>query len=229
LNDIDGNKLIMFLHEVGLPERLLFEILAMAFHKRDEKIFKPLLEKILNNQKDIADKDVLVAAMNAEAAWLGSVENNHEKNLEINKEALSIAREYGLEVMECKLIFALSDHKAYREEKKLKPKNQIEDYQKLSSRLLKLGVDYDALRSDIELAFCYLNLSKKQDGKTKESNLNKALSEAKGAQEKARKMDYPNAFIKVKNILSEIYKEKGNKIQANRYLREAGKLKEKYF
>lgn len=229
IQEIKSKVLIDFVHKKELPEIILSEILAIAFHKRDEKLFKYILDVILKNKKLFKNIEVTAFALNIWGAWLGVVEKNHEKNIEVNKQALAIARDHNLGVLECKALFALCDHKGHRKEKILKPRNQVDDYENLSKKFMDLGIDYDSFRCDIELALSYLNLSKKQVGKDREKNLEKALLEAKKAQKNARKMVYPNALIRIKNILSDIYEQNGNEIQSSRYAKEAAKLREKYF
>lgn len=229
IEEINSDDFKKFLRIFSLPEMVVAEILAIAFHLRDRKIFEGLLNLITRSKDFFQDAEALAYILNIYGSWLGSVEGDHIKNVEVNKQALTLARKNNLAVMECKSIFALSDHKAFRDEKELKPKNQIEDFKKLSKRFFDLGVDHDSLRCDIELAFAHLMLAKKQSCEDRDKNLEKALSVAKKAQEKARKMEYPNAFIRVKIILRDIYMEMENETQTIRYSKEIEKLKAKHF
>lgn len=227
--NIKSSKILDFIHREGLPEKLLAEILAANFHLKNEEVFFDVLKVIKENKNSFRDREVFAYALNIYAAWLGSFENKHEENLEVNKMVLDLARKNSLRVLECKALFALSDHKAYRKEKKLKPRKQVEDYKRLSKKFLELGNDYDALRCDIETALGYMRLSNNQTDEEREKTLKKALLIAKKAQKKSREMGYPKAFLRIKTILSYIYKEKGNELQAIRYAKEAEKLRGNYF
>jgi hypothetical protein len=208
---------------------LLAEMMAVAFHLRDQDLFYKLFLYLEKRKNSIGRSESYLFALNAFASWEGSVDHNHEKNLKLNKMVLALARENDLKIMEQKAKFALSDHKAYKKEKPLKPGLRIKDFKDMAAVFRNYGIEYDALRADMEYLDSLNNLIvKTADQEQKIDLINAALKEGKTILSALKRIEYPKALIRLKQVLAKTYNNAGNKKMSLKLNKEALILEKKY-
>ena len=226
---INDEKISLFIEKHNFNPFFLAEMMAVAFHLRDTDLFYKILVYFEQRKKLFGESEAYLFALNAFASWEGSVNNNHEKNLKLNKQILEIAREKGTVIMEQKAKFALSDHKAYKTKKALRPSLRINDFNKMAKIFRDYGIEYDALRAEMEGLDSLNNLIELTTDPAKRSRLiEKALVYGKQILTALKKIEYPTALIRLKRILSISYDLAGQKKFAARLKREAAIMEKKY-
>lgn len=213
----------------GLDIFLLAEIMAVAFHLRDQALFYELFLFFDRNQARLQDTEAYLFALNAFASWEGSINGNHEKNLDINRKILESARRNNFPVMEQKAKFALSDHKFFKTDKPLDPKLRIKDFTEMAEVFRRHSIEYDALRADIEsLDSQRLIIAKTTNARERAHKLDTAIDQGKQLLARIKKIDYPKALIRAKTIMAQLYTLSAHPQTALRLEKETLKLKDKY-
>ncbi len=232
---VSGNEMIKWLQETGLPEYVLIYLLEAAFHQNNENKFLKFLSLILSHAEEIKDKSVVLRAEHDLASWQSSKSENKEKAFLLNKRIIKNSSIIDLRGEIDKKDLANIIEKArfgLTYNKELKPKDLIKGYNKLTISLRELHNLQDATRALNEKAFAYLNLAKRQTGKSqsdlKEKNLFLAKDTALAALKYAINFNYINAEIKARKALVAVYKELGNKKKEKSYSKKAKELEEKY-
>jgi hypothetical protein len=101
---IDGQRLIEIVHSNNIPEETLLDLVSIAYHIRDEKLFYKLInEVILENRDKFREQLIIDYAEHHLATWKGIVEMNKAEMLSMNDiiknrtedENLRIKADYG--------------------------------------------------------------------------------------------------------------------------------------
>jgi len=225
--NIEDKELVNFVHEFDLPEQILVEISSMAFHQRNPVLFFKLISAIVENCDDIKDEIIVKRAQHNMATWEAVVNKNFEKSININKDVLKWAKDFGQEVLASKAKFGITATKY-----SLKSNDKIADYKTVQAELEKMGNIYDAMRAKIEVANCYLKLAKKQTDKksinVRQENLDHAESIARNVLNIVEEINYPNLEIRSWEVLGNIQIEQGKTQSGKRKLKKANELRELY-
>lgn len=229
---VSSEKMLDWIHNIGLPEYILNDMMAAAYHLKSEQSqqrFFRLLTIISENESRLRDKTVLPRALHDWASWESMARGNPQRAIDLNKNVLGSARVLEDKVLEQKALFGISYNKYAIGS--INAKEKTRDFEKYAEKLSENGNEYDSINAIIEAASAYLSLARLQVSKKINSfrldNLDKAEKMAQGALGKAKSLGYSNATIKASRVLSGIYKEMGELKQYQYHLREANKAKRK--
>lgn len=221
LENIEKEKLLNFVHEQGIPEQIMNELAHVAYHKRDENIFFKITQSLLENAA-VENEQVTARALHDLGSWHGT-HGEAEKAIKENKKAIELARAGGDRVVEMKAKFGLSYNKDF-----LKPGELAKDFLELAEALEKEGLGYDGVRAKLEAAKAKLDLAGKQEKKLAEATLLSAKDLALESLKNAKDLQYPNAEIRAREILSQAYRMMKDNRKVESYGKAAGQLRDKY-
>lgn len=223
-----NEKNIDLLHQKNIPERLLIEIMAATYRFRQEKLFFSIRNTVLNNQDKIRDAEVIAGVYHEFAAWLAEVNKDWEGAVGVNRQAIDMTKKFGFKLLENKILFGLSLNKGRRNIRQIKPKDKIDDFAKFAENFRNLGDCYDAARADLEKIGAMVELAIRKNKEDRKKLLEEALKLCKKAQIEIKEIEYPNALVMAKELLSNIYLKLEKDNIAAKYKKEADNLRKFY-
>ncbi|MDA3840054.1 MAG: hypothetical protein PF572_03105 [Patescibacteria group bacterium] len=153
LESIDERRLLEIIHRENIPESVLSDLVSIAYHARDEKLFYKLVGVVFENQDMLEDKTVLHYVKHHLASWKGVVEQN-------KKEAMSLNDEVGEETDDRSLQAKAKYGRIFNSAIKI-PEKAVIFKKEIIPELEDAGNNKDAIRAKQELA--HLNLQKAQN------------------------------------------------------------------
>lgn len=140
IETVPGERLLKALHERGLPEQVLGELLAAAYHQRDRERFLHIYSIIKENAENLQNKELLAVADHDMATWAQMVENDQNKAIELNNRVKAA----DLGIISHKAEFGLGVQKVF------KPSKMARHMEEVAKNMEKIEHHYDAHRAKIE-------------------------------------------------------------------------------
>ncbi len=223
-------KILETLTRHELPEAVLSELVASAYHRRDKEALYSRIGSITENEGESLSQATILRAQHDLASWKSTVEGKKDEALQINKEVLTAIREGGLVLptLEQKVRYGIAHNKSG-----LKPAAIIGDFQHIQEGFLQAGDVFDAIRAEIEIASASIELARRQVAnpvRRDEAYMQLEVAEriAEKVSEEAFEMGYANAEVLANELFVKIYTEMKNPDKVNEFRQKADWLRKRY-
>lgn len=205
--EIGSKEVVKKVHQKELPETVLNDDMRISYHLSLKERFERVLNVIQEAKDDLQNPSVYWEAQHDWASWEDSRNQNPVRAIELNTGVIEEIDKEEFPNLYWKCRFGLTY------QKKLKPRQKLEDYLLILREFERLGNLPDAFRAAVEAAQAALELSKRQgvSGEAFES-LIQAKDLALESLRIARELEYSNLEIIARNALAEIYQQRVEKV-----------------